>query len=303
MRRAFLLTLSALIPFSFLYGCDVGTGIIGDDDDDNDSSGDDDVSDDDATSDDDDTGDDDTASFSVDGGAVGPGMLFETYSGLLTTTGDAASPVTFAVSAGALPPGLDLGSDGLIAGAPADFGLWSFTVTATDAGGASASADLGIDVGYVAEEVYLSAVNADGEFNNMCTDDDDDSVSRDLCHPWVRIANAGNSGMDSRQLLPALFHIGPDGEAQDFTRGLGDDVLLHTLDPLEVTWSFTPIEGETSHPPETVTPEDATVSPEGLFQAGELTGPGEVGVADETWGNGTAPAHVITPDWCPEPHC
>jgi uncharacterized repeat protein (TIGR03803 family) len=46
---------------------------------------------------------------------------------------------SFAVTSGALPTGLALNSSGLLSGEPIQLGTYTFTVTATDAGGASAS--------------------------------------------------------------------------------------------------------------------------------------------------------------------
>ena len=55
------------------------------------------------------------------------------YSQALAVSGGTA-PSTFAVTGGALPPGLELSGSGL-AGTPTSAGSFSFTVTATDAGG------------------------------------------------------------------------------------------------------------------------------------------------------------------------
>lgn len=49
------------------------------------------------------------------------------------------SPYTFAVTAGALPAGLSLASDGVISGTPTTGGTASFTVTVTDSASATGS--------------------------------------------------------------------------------------------------------------------------------------------------------------------
>lgn len=49
--------------------------------------------------------------------------------------GGASPPSTFAVTAGALPPGIALSGSGVLSGTPSSAGSFSFTVTATDAGG------------------------------------------------------------------------------------------------------------------------------------------------------------------------
>jgi Concanavalin A-like lectin/glucanases superfamily/Putative Ig domain len=59
------------------------------------------------------------------------------YSQQLTTVLGTA-PVTFALSAGALPPGMALAPDGTVTGASTVPGVFDFTVTATDASGNSA---------------------------------------------------------------------------------------------------------------------------------------------------------------------
>ncbi|MEQ1513154.1 MAG: putative Ig domain-containing protein, partial [Lysobacteraceae bacterium] len=60
------------------------------------------------------------------------------YSQTLTATGGIA-PYTFAVTAGALPNGLTLGSGGALSGTTTTSGTFNFTVTASDANGQNAS--------------------------------------------------------------------------------------------------------------------------------------------------------------------
>jgi outer membrane autotransporter protein len=60
------------------------------------------------------------------------------YSQTLTASGGVA-PYTFAVTAGALPNGLTLGSGGALSGTTTASGTFNFTVTATDANGQTAS--------------------------------------------------------------------------------------------------------------------------------------------------------------------
>ncbi|UDF32539.1 UNVERIFIED_ORG: IPT/TIG domain-containing protein (plasmid) [Roseateles sp. XES5] len=68
--------------------------------------------------------------------AIGPATLSNAgigvpYGASLTSTGGLA-PVTFAVTAGSLPPGLVLDPGGVISGTPTGGGTYNFTVTATD---------------------------------------------------------------------------------------------------------------------------------------------------------------------------
>lgn len=71
--------------------------------------------------------------------AVGPttvpgGTVAIPYSQTLSATGGIA-PYTFAISAGALPPGMSLSGAGVLSGAPTASGTFNTTVTATDANG------------------------------------------------------------------------------------------------------------------------------------------------------------------------
>ncbi|WP_414648951.1 putative Ig domain-containing protein [Dokdonella sp.] len=69
------------------------------------------------------------------------------YSQMLTAS-DGLPPYQFAVTAGALPPGLNLDPTGLISGVPASRGVYTFTVTVTDSNtpSASVSADFTIRI-------------------------------------------------------------------------------------------------------------------------------------------------------------
>ena len=70
---------------------------------------------------------------SLPGGTVGT-----PYSQTIAASGGTA-PYTFAKTAGAKPPGLDLSSTGLLSGTPSQAGPFSFTVTATDTHGCTGS--------------------------------------------------------------------------------------------------------------------------------------------------------------------
>jgi len=60
------------------------------------------------------------------------------YSQTITASGG-TGPYTFAVTMGALPPGLTLATNGTVSGKPTGAGSFTFTVTATDHGGATGS--------------------------------------------------------------------------------------------------------------------------------------------------------------------
>ena len=52
------------------------------------------------------------------------------------------APYSWSIAAGTLPPGLDLGEDGLLTGTPGVQGAYTFTVAATDARGVTGSQEL-----------------------------------------------------------------------------------------------------------------------------------------------------------------
>jgi len=60
------------------------------------------------------------------------------YSQTITASGG-TGPYTFAVTSGTLPPGLTLATNGTLSGKPTSAGSFTFTVTATDHGGATGS--------------------------------------------------------------------------------------------------------------------------------------------------------------------
>ena len=64
-------------------------------------------------------------------------MVGVAYAHTLTATGGGGPPYTFAVTAGALPPGLVLSPEGALSGTPTTADPYAFTVTATDATGAT----------------------------------------------------------------------------------------------------------------------------------------------------------------------
>ncbi|MFN7974255.1 MAG: putative Ig domain-containing protein [Acidobacteriota bacterium] len=74
------------------------------------------------------------------------GTIGVPYSQTITASGGTA-PYTFAVTAGALPPGLALnGATGVISGIPTTAGSYNFTITATDANSCTGSQAYTIDV-------------------------------------------------------------------------------------------------------------------------------------------------------------
>lgn len=68
-----------------------------------------------------------------------PAAPVDTAYSVLLSASPGTQPITFAVTAGALPPGLALSPGGTLSGTPAAYGSYAFTVTATDAGGCHGS--------------------------------------------------------------------------------------------------------------------------------------------------------------------
>lgn len=72
------------------------------------------------------------------GGALTGGAAGQAYSTSLTQTGALGAP-SYAITAGALPPGLTLSASGTISGTPTATGTFNFTATVSDASGCSGS--------------------------------------------------------------------------------------------------------------------------------------------------------------------
>jgi len=93
--------------------------------------------------------------------AVSPSSLFDAtwgqaYSQSLSQTGALGAP-SFAVTAGALPPGLTLTANGVISGTATATGTFNFTVTVNDASGCSGSTSYSITVQPAAQTLTFPA--------------------------------------------------------------------------------------------------------------------------------------------------
>jgi len=89
-------------------------------------------------------------------GALPNGNVNQSYSQTIGTSGG-TSPLSFSVSAGALPAGLTLSSSGVIGGTPMAAGSFNFTITVTDGAGAAAS------------QAYTLTVNSSGSALQIST--------------------------------------------------------------------------------------------------------------------------------------
>jgi hypothetical protein len=93
------------------------------------------------------------------GGALTGGTAGSAYSLGLTQTGALGAP-NFAVTTGALPPGLTLSASGTISGTPTATGTFNFTATVSDASGCSGSQSYSITVVCPANPISFSSAPA-----------------------------------------------------------------------------------------------------------------------------------------------
>lgn len=94
--------------------------------------------------------------ITLSSGPLAAGVAGTAYSQTVTQTGCLGAP-SFAVTAGALPPGLTLSSSGSITGTPTATGTFNFTITASDASGCSGSQAYSITVSCPTNGASLSA--------------------------------------------------------------------------------------------------------------------------------------------------
>ena len=128
------------------------------------------------------------------------------------------SPYTYAVTAGTLPPGLTLSSDGQLAGTTITAGTYNFTVTATDSNSCAGSIDYEIFVACPATTVTPASGSifntfVGGPFSQQMT-----LTGLSLPLSWTLESGTLPSGfmlMDADTLTPSI--MGPFTEAGSFT--------------------------------------------------------------------------------------
>ncbi len=91
------------------------------------------------------------------GGALAGGTAGSAYSVSLTQTGALGAP-NYAVTAGALPPGMTLSASGTISGTPTATGTFNFSVTVNDASGCSGAQNYSITVVCAANPTSISTL-------------------------------------------------------------------------------------------------------------------------------------------------
>lgn len=104
------------------------------------------------------------APLSVNSGVLPIGTVNTPYNAILGATGG-APPLTWAISSGALPHGLNLQPGGTIAGIPSTVGVFNFGVRATDLTGASAVGTASITVGPAPLTILTPSPLANGTVN------------------------------------------------------------------------------------------------------------------------------------------
>jgi hypothetical protein len=133
---------------------------------------------------------------------VPPGTVGSSYSATLTVT--PAGTQTFTVTAGTLPPGLDLGSsNGAISGTPTTAGSYPFKVQVTDNQGRSIAREYKIDVANPIVVSPLALQGQSGEHSEVGT-----ALSGTLS------ATGGNGTLTwslASGSLPTGVELGPDG--------------------------------------------------------------------------------------------
>ncbi|MBL0969243.1 MAG: putative Ig domain-containing protein [Brevundimonas sp.] len=136
------------------------------------------------------------------------------YSAPLTATGG-TGPYTFSLTAGALPPGLGLASDGLISGIPTAMGDFPITVQAVDANGAIGSRNLNLSVAGPAPALLPNSLPS----GTAGTAYSQSLSSTGLTAPvtWAITSGALPAGMT---LSPAGVLAGTPTQAGDFTFGI-----------------------------------------------------------------------------------
>lgn len=88
---------------------------------------------------------------SVGPGTLSAGAVGVAYSAAISASGGVA-PYSYAVTAGALPPGVTLAADGALSGAPTSGGVYNVTITATDSAGGSGP--------FTGSQAYVLTINA-----------------------------------------------------------------------------------------------------------------------------------------------
>ena len=145
-------------------------------------------------------------------GAVPNGVVGQAYAGVQFQQTGGSLPITWSITAGALPAGLTLNSStGQITGTPTDDGPVSVTVTATDANGCSGSLTINFTVTCPVITLSPGSPLTDGLFNLAYGGDDHGDRRRDAAHVRGdrRRAASGHDARGGRPLSGTPTNTGP----------------------------------------------------------------------------------------------
>ncbi|MBB5636472.1 gliding motility-associated-like protein [Pedobacter cryoconitis] len=102
------------------------------------------------------------------GGALTNGSTISPYNTQLNAATGGTAPYTYALASGStLPAGLILSNSGLISGLPLATGNYTFSITATDSKGCSATAQFTLNIGAIAVLVLPPAILPDGQVGTV----------------------------------------------------------------------------------------------------------------------------------------
>jgi hypothetical protein len=229
----------------------------------------------------------------VDATGLGDGTLYVAYEGQLSL--EPSLPATWALSAGALPSGLTLASDGTIAGIPGWVGTTTVTVTALIEGETPADGTVSITIGPGDEPVFL------GFARNPYLAPAGTVLLGDL---WARANGGGEAGQERITLDPGWYLAGEDGLAQG---GLGDDErvgdLVPGVDVDVIVGQWLPSDEVAPDPPLDPAGHTNEGSPPTYVEPDFVSGADTGRLSVTLWRDDADPLltrfSVVPPDWCP----
>ncbi|QXZ81773.1 putative Ig domain-containing protein (plasmid) [Rhizobium sp. L51/94] len=172
------------------------------------------------------------------------GAIGAAYSQTLGTSGG-TTPYTYAISAGALPSGLNLTTAGVLSGTPTTNGNFNFTITATDANNATGSASYSLAIGVQAPIAgnVVATVSANSSANSITLNLSGGSATS------VAIATQASHGMatasgSSITYTPTTGYFGSDSFSYRATNATGtSSAATVTITVAAPTFTFSPAAG------------------------------------------------------------
>jgi len=221
------------------------------------------------------------AEYSIDDSALGVAQLYDDYAGRVTVEGYGGTQ-TWAVASGSLPPGLTLGADGVITGAPTYLGTFPFEVRVSGELLGELEGTVSVTVVPGLADVQLGWVR---DQTTRLTD-----VGNRMWDPWTRLDGAGGDYTEVT-LLFGLYDAGADGINRN---GRGDDELVGEVDSTQVgieLGSWAPVDADGA---------GIEYIGDATFRAGEGTGEAPLTLELEGFEVVQTRIMVTAPDWCLE---